>query len=205
MNRQTLRQLQTPAGQALLQAAQALAPREEDFLRHFQSLSRQHPAELARSALEIAILRRQGQAKFPSAEKLYFTRPALEQASAFTVSSHRRARFHGFERILDLGCSVGGDSLALAEVSQVTGVDLDGLRLEMARLNLDALGPGERANWLQADLTQPLPLKPSRNTAVFFDPARRTAERRLRHVEDYQPPLSLIASWLPETPAIAGS
>ena len=203
MNRQTLRQLQTPAGQALLQAAQALAPREEDFLKHFQVLSRQHPAELARAALEIAILRLAAQAKFPFAGKLYFTRPALEQASSYAVSSYRSARFQGYERILDLGCSVGGDSLALAEISQVIGVDLDGLRLEMARLNLDALGLGERANWLQADLTQPLPLKPSRDTAIFFDPARRAGERRLRHVEDYQPPLSVIESWLEKTHAIA--
>ena len=52
---------------------QGVRPRPEDFLRHFTSLSRKYPTELARSAVETAILRREALDKFPQAQKMYFT------------------------------------------------------------------------------------------------------------------------------------
>ncbi len=119
-----------------MQAAESLAPRESDFLRHLTSLCRQYPKELAEAALETAILRLEAAGKFPAAAQMYFTRPALEQASSQEVSRYRCQRFAGFERLLDLGCSVGGDTLSLAELAPTIGIDLDPLRLAMAGANL---------------------------------------------------------------------
>ncbi len=196
------RRLFTSAGQEALQAAQALAPREDDFLRHFTGLSRQYPAGLARAALETAILRSEAGGKFPHASQMYFTRPALEQASGQAVAAYRAARYQGFERAVDLGCSIGGDTLALAKVLPTTGLDCDPLRLAMARANALALGWGERAAFVQADLLAPLPLAPDPGTALFFDPARRVDGRRVFSVRDYHPPLAVIESWLPRLPAL---
>lgn len=80
----------------------ARQPYEEAFLPLFTELSRSFPAELARAALEIAILRKEASAKFPQAEQLYFTSSALEQASADAVSAYRARRFHPFSLLLDL-------------------------------------------------------------------------------------------------------
>lgn len=200
-----LRELSSPAGQAALAAALAVQPREADFLSHFQRLNRQHPAHLARLALEIAILRGEARAKFPFADQLYFTRPALEQASPWEVARQRAARFAGFARLLDLGCSVGMDSLALAEQAPVLGFDLDPLRLGMARRNAASLGLAGRAAFIQADLRRPLPVAARRQPAAgaFFDPARRSAGRRIFSVQAYQPPLDTIWNWLPAIPALA--
>lgn len=206
MDLETFRQLLTDQGQVALRAAVELVPREKDFLTHFQALSRRFPAELARTALEIAILRQEAAAKFPGplirAEQLYFTRPALEQASNEIISLYRAERFRPFARIADLGCSVGGDTLALASIAPTIGLDLDPLRLAMAQANLRSAGLGEQADWLQADLNHPLPIKPDPELALFFDPARRTGERRLFSVHDYQPALAVIWSWLPDHPAL---
>jgi hypothetical protein len=202
MDLQAFRLLLSPAGQEALQAAAALEPREEAFLTHFTALSRHLPTELARPALETAILRQEARAKFPFASGLYLTRPALEQASAWEVSTHRAQRYRGFPWAADLGCSVGGDSLALARETFTLGLELDPLRLEMARANLAALNLGGQAAFLRADLTSALPLNPGPGAALFFDPARRSGSRRLFSVQDYEPPLSILWDWLPRFPAL---
>jgi SAM-dependent methyltransferase len=203
MNLGEFRSLLSPAGQEALRAAVALTPREEDYLRYFQELSRRFAPDLARSSLEIAIQRRAAATKFPFADQLFFSREALEQASSWEVAVYRSGRLRGFNRILDLGCSAGGDTLALAGAAPVVGVDIDPLRLAMAEANLRALEREERSRLIRADLRQPLPLRCLDHTAIFFDPARRAAGRRLRSVESYQPPLQIVRMWLEDYPAIA--
>jgi SAM-dependent methyltransferase len=200
VNAASLRALFSEPGQAALAEAAALSPREEDFLRHFSALSRRYPAETARAALETAILRRESLAKFPFGERLYWTREALEQASSWAVASHRAGRYRGAARIADLGCAAGGDTLALAKAAPVIALDRDPLRLALACANLRALEREGEA--LLADLTAPLPFQPAEGMALFFDPARRSAGRRLYSVQDYQPPLSVIREWLPRFPAL---
>lgn len=203
MDLDTFHHLVSPQGQEALAEAQGRQPREEDFLTHFQSLSKRHPAELARAALETAILRLEAVSKFPSAEKLYLTREAMQQASAYTVALHRAQRYRSYARVADLGCSVGGDSFGLAQVTAVLGLDLDGLRLRMAQANLRALGLEERAEFIQADLQAGLPFRrQGEGLALFCDPARRAGGRRIFQVEAYQPPLSRVVGWQADFPAL---
>lgn len=203
MDLAAFRHLLTPDGQAALEAAQALHPQETTFLTHFTTLSRRYPPELARAALETAILRGEAGGKFPHAERMYFTRPALEQASGQEISTYRAARFRGFERLVDLGCSIGGDTLGLAGQAPVTAIDRDPLRLAMAQANLANLGYKERASFVQADLTRSLPLALGAGTGLFFDPARRSQEgRRVFSVRDYQPPLAVVQGWVEKAPGL---
>jgi len=202
MDLPALTALLTPLGRQALAEAEALQPREVDFLNHYTALSRRFPADLARAALETAILRLEAAAKFPHAGQMYFTRSALEQATAAQVSAYRAARYVGFDALLDLGCSIGGDTLALAERAPTLGLDLDPLRLAMARLNLAALLPDKQVDFLQADLTRPLPLRLAPGLGLFFDPGRRSQGRRIRSVRSYEPPLGVIRNWLPQAPAL---
>ncbi len=203
MDLPTFRRLLDPTGQAVLHSAEQLQPAEADFLTHFTQLSRLYPPELARLALEVAILRQEAASKFPFASRLYLTRDAMQQASAYAVSTYRCQRLRPFTRLADLGCSVGGDTLALAAQAPTLGIDLDGLRLAMARANLDALDLNKRAMFVQADLRQPLPLAPDSDLALFFDPARRAQGRRVYSVRAYQPTLAIVQTWLPRFPALA--
>ncbi len=142
------------------------------------------------------VLRQQAEKKFSRAAHMFFTRPALEQASSEIVSRYRARRFAdaGFAHVADLGCGVGGDALALAGHGRVTGIEWDPLRLAMAQENVRVYGGGERFSPLQADL---LALTPFPVEALFFDPARRDEHgRRFYSVHQYQPPLSLIDRWL---------
>ncbi len=192
--------LLTPIGQSVLSAAVELQPREEDFLAHFQTLGKRFPREVSRSALETAILRAEAGVKFPQADKMYFTREALEQASNFEVSSYRSERYRGFEQIADLGCSIGSDSLALAGVAPTVGIDRDPLRLAMAMANSKALGLA--VDFIQTDVVTSFPCLPYPYVALFFDPARRIDGRRITSVEKYIPPLNIVADWFSYFPAI---
>ncbi len=96
MDLSNLRMLQTRLGQRALIEAAELSPQETSFLHDLTSLSRTYPVDLARAALETAILRREAKVKFPSADRMYLTREALEQASGFEISRYRGAQISRF-------------------------------------------------------------------------------------------------------------
>jgi hypothetical protein len=198
----SFKELLQPDGQRALRAAMAMEPRENDFLNHFSVLERRFARELARAALESAILRLEAAGKFPCAARMYFTRQALEQASSFAVSTYRARRFGGLRALIDLGCSIGADTLALAGQAPTLGLDRDALRLAMAQANYRAVQPSHSCEFIQADLEAPLPLGSGSSTGLFFDPARRSEGRRVHSVKNYLPPLSVVRSWLPHFPAL---
>jgi len=191
-----------PYGQRVLEQAVAFKPQEKDFLRHFDVLSRSYPRHLARAALETTILREKATSKFPFAEQMYFSREALEQASNWEVSTYRCGRFRRFERVMDLGCSIGGDTLALSQIASVVGIDIDILRLAMAAANTWAIFPDKTIEFIQADISDRIPIHSAARTGIFFDPARRTESKRIYTIHDYLPPLKTIESWLPRYSAV---
>ncbi len=188
---ETLRALMIPAGADLLADLSNADLSESNSLRLITELRKKHPIDLAAAALELARLRVRGREKFGArADTMFFTREALEQATDWRVS---RARFQGLHPsipVLDLGCGIGGDSYTLAEAGlQVTGIDLDPLRLLMARTNVS------KASFVQADLRSTLPVHPQKPPVIFFDPARRTEDSRVFSLKKYIPPLETIETW----------
>jgi hypothetical protein len=195
-------QLQTPAGRDAIVAATQLEPVEPDYLRHLAALRKRFDDRLARAALDIAILRRRARARFgETADDMFFTREALEQASHPAVSAWRARRYAGHAVAVDLACSCGVDTLHLARhVETVVGIDRDELRVAMARLN--ARASGRRCSFVVADLEAGLPLRLDDGTALFVDPGRRRNGRRVRSIRDYLPPLSLVEYWRDDFPAL---
>ena len=195
MDLKTFSWLLQPEGQRVLAdtAVRSLTP--ETHLQIASELRRQIAPERTQAVLETVFLRQKAAAKFSRADEMYFTREALEQASGEEIAAYRARRFAALApaRVADLGCGIGGDALALAAHTAVIGVDLDPVRLAMARENVNVYAGDGRFHPLQADLRQ---LRPLPADALFFDPARRDAHgRRLFSVHAYQPPLALIESW----------
>ena len=138
--------------------------------------------ELGRLALEQAALRKRSLAKHPDGGSLWWTAEALEQSTARPVAVHHASRFAGLS-VLDVGCSVGGDLLALADVGSPVGVDLSEARLLFAQANTGCpLVCADVSGW-------------SPTGAVFADPARRFEGRRGFDPTSWSPPLSLVLSW----------
>jgi SAM-dependent methyltransferase len=199
MNIETFNWLLSSDGQVLLAEAMVSDLSDAAQLRELTRLRRQATPERAAAAYEIAVLRRRAAAKFGAAERLYFTREALEQASGERIARYRSGRYQAYGTIADLCCGAGGDTLALAGVANVVAVDRDPLRLAMAAANARAVGLADRINFVEADLQQtPAPDA----AAIFFDPARRSAGRRVFALSDYQPPVALARRWRERVPAI---
>jgi SAM-dependent methyltransferase len=195
MNVNTFRQLLAPAGQAALAEATPRAPTESTFLACFEALRKRHAPELAKAAIETALLRIKARDKFGGADRMFFTREALEQATSEPVARHRARRFARFGHVADLCCGIGGDALALAAAgARVEAVDSDPLRVAMTEANAAALDSADRVRGHVGDaLTVPL----SEVRAAFADPARRADGRRYLDPEDYTPPLSALRARFP--------
>jgi hypothetical protein len=202
MDLASFKNLLTSTGQEALQAVQSLEPKEPEYLAHFQRLVKIYPRELAQAALETAILRGEAKTKFPQASEMYFTREALEQASSFSVSAYRAERFRPFEYFLDLGCSIGGDTISLASMAPTLGIDINPLRLALAKSNAQSIGNGDQVEFICANLDAPLPVSAPKQAAAFFDPSRRAGGKRVFTVREYTPPLKIIQDWLPKLPAL---
>ena len=198
----SLRRLLTPLGRQALEEAMARKPDEADFLPAFQALARRFPEEVARAAVDQAILRRKAASKFTSADQMYFTRVALEQSTAGAVARHRAQRFAGSSLIFDLGCGIGGDSLALARMAPVVAVDHRHLRLVLLAANAEVLDLKDRVMPLLMDINFPAWRIPARASA-FFDPDRRDLRRRIRRVTSYRPSIEKVLAWLPDLHGLA--
>lgn len=192
MDLDTFKQLLNSAGRAALGDAAALAPTDATFLACYEALRKRHAPALAKAAVETALLRLKARVKFADADRMYFTREALEQATSDVVARHRARRFAPYGRVADLCCGIGGDALALAAAGiPVEAVDSDPLRAAMAEANAAALGRNVRVHVGDA-LTLPLDVR-----AAFADPARRADGRRYLNPEDYAPPLSALRARFP--------
>ena len=104
----------------------------------------------------------------------------------------RKSRTNAGTSVVDLTCGIGGDLVAFARAGLTTaGVDLDPLRVEIARANLASLGLGGAVS--VADGTG---LDVSPFATAYADPARRSARGRTFRVDDWAPPWSFVESLL---------
>lgn len=195
MELETFRWLLGDDGQALLAAASAAegTPLQvQRTLRDRVAGSADDRAERVAAALTQVELRAHAAEKLgEDAGRMYFTREGLEQATRTSVARHRAARMAAAgPSVIDLTCGIGGDLVAFARAGLTTaGVDLDPLRVEIARANLAALGLGGAVS--VGDGTS---LDVSPFATAYADPARRGAGGRTFRVDDWTPPWSFVES-----------
>ena len=163
----TFRWLLTDDGQSLLAAATEAEGTPSQVQRRLRQ--RAEPEQVA-AALGQVELRRHAVAKLGAdAAVMYFTRDGLEQATRTPVARHRASRIaFGGPSVVDLTCGIGGDLVELARAGLTTaGVDLDPLRVEIARANLAALGLGgavavaTRRSWTCRPSPRRTPIRPA--------------------------------------------
>lgn len=133
--------------------------------------------------LEQRDLRRRALAKFPDAERLFFTRRSLEQATDATLAAYKATRFPPRSPVVDACCGIGGDLMALAARGPVVGIESDPLPAYLAQANLRELGIHESEIRVDRVPSTPLPA----GTALHLDPDRRPGERRSVRLEAHSP------------------
>ena len=204
MTPESLSFLATEAGTELLAYAATLP---NDRLTRLQTLRKRTTPEIAVAVVSLLEMRHRARAKFPDADKLFFTQEGYEQASSAAVADWRAAQFPAELPLLDACCGIGSDARALADHRRVLAVDADPTTALCASLNLR-----EKPNALVvcADvMSLDLPYL-ARNgvQSAFFDPSRRVTNafgKRVRAAssDDYSPPLSYFTHLVEHFPYTA--
>lgn len=153
-----------------------------------------HSPELVSAVLTQSRLRERAREKFGEfAGTMLFTPDGLEQATRLPVAALHAQRFRraGVASVADLGCGIGGDSMALAGLGlDVRAVDRDPVAVAVAIVNLR---PFPEARVLQGSAEEH---DPGTTEGIWMDPARRTSSRsgsrRVHDPEEYAPPLSTV-------------
>lgn len=194
MDEATFADLQSPEGELLLARVAELAPALDDLALGTR-LRRDHDPALVAAAVSQYRLRHKATAKFGAlAHRLWFTPDALEQSTRRAVAEHRAKRLValGATSVVDLGCGIGGDLLAMARHGlSVRGVEADPLRAALARANLAAAGVRgtvEVADALRVELGP--------DEVAFVDPARRDGRGRVFTLDGLQPPWDFVVELL---------
>ena len=170
---------------------------DRDLLEVITDLRSRYDPSLASAIAETAMLRISARSKFPNADLMLFDRAGLEQATPQPIAHHRLTRLDrgDHNRIVDLGCGLGGDALAFTRLAPTLGIDSEPNRLRLAVHNCSVAGGPYPFHPLLGDV---MTVAPFHASVVFADPARRSGGRRLRGLDSYLPPVgALIERWKP--------
>jgi hypothetical protein len=172
-----------------------LAAGERDSLKAAKQVRKELSAERARLVIEQAELRHRATEKFSLAERMFFTRVGLEQATDEAVARYKAARFPAGARVADLCCGTGGDLMPLAERGPVGGVDRDSAIAHIAEVNARLLAASATVEVADA----------SRYSVADFagwhiDPDRRPEGKRTTHIALHDPGPQVIERLLDENP-----
>lgn len=138
---------------------------------------------------QVELRRRAGEKFFDAAERMFFTRVGLEQATDQIVARYKARRFPAGGPVADLCCGIGGDLLGLAERGPAVGVDLDPITALVAEANAAAV-----ASEVRLEDVAGVDLRAF--AAWHMDPDRRPQGHRTTQVEYYEPPLPVIQRML---------
>ncbi|GIM92719.1 class I SAM-dependent methyltransferase [Paractinoplanes toevensis] len=201
MTPEQLDRLRTPEGVNALAVAAAV-DQGEPLAAASAMRARGIAADLAAAALTQVDLRRRAAGKFgAAAERMFFTRAGLEQATRAVVADRRAARLAaaGVKTLADLGCGLGSDALAAARAGIfVYAVEADPTTAAMVAANVAALDLTDRIRVECADATT---VRVEDFDAVFADPARRKAGRgRVFDPKSYSPPWDFVAALATRVP-----
>ncbi len=139
-----------------------------------------------------AALRRRAERKFPQAAEMFFTEQALEQATDWWTAQEKAhwiapagypASAAGHTPpLVDLGCGIGGDLMALSQRAPVIAFEQSTVRAAFAAVNLAVCGG--RGD-VRAEAASPAAIV---GQAVHVDPSRRSSGGRRTVQLDFQSP-----------------
>lgn len=181
--------LQTQRATDVLDWLTEEALQDKNHLRLVMHLRKDFTTDETGWLLDQTRLRQKAVNKFSSPDNCLYLDEALQQASSLPLSNYHAQQFKEFRQVADLGCGIGADSLALAEVvPKVTAVELDPIRSALTENNTYACGKKKNIKVVEGDWT----VMSFSAEAAFIDPARRVDGKRVFSLHAMQPPLAKI-------------
>ena len=190
MERSELEALLTPEALTLLASIDEPHSPDDVVTRVSRLRKKGHSLATVSAVMGQLALRSKARDKFGDfADRMLFSKAALEVASRLEVSSHHAGRFMsaGLGSVTDAGCGLGGDSLAFAGAGlTVWALEKDETTAALASYNLQ---PFDTVRVEHADATT---TDLSGSKALWFDPARRDGSVRFQNPDDWSPSLDWL-------------
>src|SRR5262245_20406852 len=158
--------------------------------RYLQRLRQDLSAERAHLVVEQVEPRQRAREKFSQAERMFFTRKGLEQATDEVLANYKAARFPEIG-LADLCCGIGGDFMSLVQraTAGIYAVDRDPIVLALTSANAHLLSrrsatfvPTSAADWPILVYLK----------AWHCDPDRRVEGNRTTQIDLCEPPLEAL-------------
>jgi SAM-dependent methyltransferase len=184
--------LRSDRASAILAVYAATDLSEANTLPLLSGLRKSLTMQEASAVLQTLKLRAKAVAKFSQhAHVMLFTDSGLQQASHRLIRQYRAGLIDSGS-VLDLCCGIGSDTFAFSAAgNEALGLDIDPVRVAIARHNAEAIGVSPRFD--VADIRESIP---AGYDCIFYDPGRRDEQgRRIHDVARYRPPLSLVEEW----------
>jgi len=153
--------------------------------------------------LEQLELRRHAAEKFTHADRMFFTRTAMEQATDQWVAAYKAQRFAGSEAVADFCCGIGGDLLALADVAATVGVDQSPIATHLAAANARAVLSAEAWERTALQTCDVEKFSVTGMAAWHLDPDRRPSGSRTTSLAWSSPPQPVVEQLLAAVPHAA--
>ncbi len=185
MNQCELEFLQTREGAQWLER---LRERPDDVHANMRWLRKSLSQGESGAVYELMRARKSLAGRHSQAERLFLDSKSASQASSEVVARWRARRFHGIDRVADLCCGAGIDTLSLALVAQVVAIDSDPMRLRFARINAQQLDLA--VQFVQGIIPKCL----SQIPFAFCDPDRRSRGARIVDPNEASPRLDQLLS-----------
>ncbi len=170
----------------------------KDAVRMAATLRKELSVDRAALVVEQVELRRKAKVKFPAAERMFFTRRSLEQATDAAIAAAKAARFPA-GAVADLCCGIGGDLMALAQRGPATGIDCDPLVAILATANL-AMHNSAQGGVLVRNVED---YSLAAVVAWHIDPDRRASGTRSTSLDHATPSLAVLRQLLKVCPQAA--
>jgi THUMP domain-like len=158
-------------------------------------------AARAHLVVEQLELRQRAREKFALADRMFFTRKGLEQATDEHLAEYKVMCFPAGERCADLCCGIGGDFVALARRGATIGVDLDPVAALLAEANVAA--HAARREQCSVCVQEAAEIDVTEFAAWHCDPDRRAEGKRTTRVESFAPSLDVLNQLLASNPNAA--
>lgn len=163
-------------------------PTPADIIR-LRRIAPDLPTDLVSAVITQVQLRRKARSSLGDvANRMLFTATGLQQSTPPATASRRARRLVdlGLTSVLDVGCGIGVDAMASQRAGlTVTAIEKDPVTAAFATVNLEQQVRNDDA------VVGTLPLC----DATFFDPARRSQNRRLMSPDDWSPSWSWITKY----------
>lgn len=172
---------------AVLEEAKDLAA----TAKNIGKLGDKYSPEYSRWAFGQWEMRKRGREKFSRAAMMLFTRAGLEMATHERIAAYHASLFPTGVEVLDAGCGIGADLMALGARGPVVGVDNDREHVNCARHNLSVYGFKGKVGRGDA-----LEVLKKGWDFIYCDPGRRDDGQRLVNPDDYQPNVEDLREYL---------